>query len=168
MISVDGADWVPAREWQVQHEMFKLAKPTDLTRSSLDLCYKRLPSNQQHCRDSVLFFKPLCLSSPHWCCTATHMCRNIYYPSSFIVPAFSCPVTALLSSAEVCETSQRLTAACTCQLSNLSLFWHILRGTLCGHLDKYNSSHTSGKMGVFLGLSVGNEGCTGFQGEVCM
>lgn len=58
-ISLSGADWVPATEPQVQHEMFKSTKPTDLTMRSLDLYCERLPSSQQHCRYS--YFSTLCI-----------------------------------------------------------------------------------------------------------
>lgn len=161
-IFLGGADWVPATEPQAQHEMFKLAKPTDLSTRGLDLCCKRLSRSQQHCSRNS-YFSTLCIFLVSTDVAQQLMCRNIYYPSSFIVPASSCLVTTLLSTAEVFETSQRLTAACTCQLSNLSLFWHTLRETSCGHLDKYNSFYASGKMGVFPGPAVGNEGCMGFS-----
>lgn len=52
VISLGGADWIPATEQQVQHEMCKSAKCTNLSRRSLDPCCKRLPSSQQHCRNS--------------------------------------------------------------------------------------------------------------------
>lgn len=131
------------------------------------LLQKRPPSNPETWSS---FFIPLHLIGPHRCCTATHICRNIHYPSSSIVTVSSCPTTTLLSPAEVLETSQRLTAVCTCQLSSLSFFLtYAKRRDLHGHLDKYNSFLTSGEVGVFLGPAVGNEGCMGFRaGEKSM
>lgn len=130
-----------------------------------DLCCKRdraaiFSTPETHSR----LFIPSHLAGSYWRCTATHVRRNIYYPSSFIVTVFSSLVTTSLSPAEAFGTSQRLTAAPVSSLA-CHFIWHILRGTLRGHLDKYNSFLTSGKVAVFLGPSVGNEGCMGFQAE---
>lgn len=58
----------------------------------LDLCCKRdCPAIISTPETRSCFFIPLHLAGPHWCCTATHVCRNIYYPSSFTVTVFFLP-----------------------------------------------------------------------------
>lgn len=72
----------------------------------------------------ALAFSSLCILLVPTDVARQLMCAGIFIIQVLLLSLFfSCPVTTLLSPPEVCETSQRLTAACACQLSSLSFFF---------------------------------------------